>query len=150
MDDRTVYRSFSPGEGFVVQEDAPRAENDSVDQEDFPRAKDEDDQKDSSSADDPVDLEDFLMPGFGRRIILSRTDDSPTRSTTESSHKIIRTHGLISGLILLTPDPSQRLWSPPDGYLRLYESFSRTPVCGFPFQSSWLSIVLVEKLQFLN
>ncbi|KFK29567.1 hypothetical protein AALP_AA7G151500 [Arabis alpina] len=80
-----------------------------------------------------VDPNNPLGPGLGPGIELVRIDNMSSQSTVDTIRDMIRDRGLlIVEEDILVPTTYDRPWTPPDGFLCLYESFFNASALWFP------------------
>ncbi|KFK43831.1 hypothetical protein AALP_AA1G179200 [Arabis alpina] len=88
-----------------------------------------------------VDPRNPLGPGLGPEIELVRIDNMPTLSTIDTIRDMIRGRNLlISEEDILIPTAYDRPWTPPDGFLCLYESFFNASALWFPLPKLLIAV----------
>lgn len=104
-----------------------------VDGEDI---KDEEVEERSYRSETPDNLDTDMGPALDRHIVLQRSDDTPMQPTWVSIDMMMANRYLVNNVTFRIPFTEECPWSPPDGFIYLYESF-------FSAVGLWISLPLL-------
>lgn len=136
--------AHSPVEDFHEREYTPQSGP--INEEDHNSVKEELNSKSSYRSETLDDMKEDIGPGLGRHIILQRNDNTPTRSTWIFVDTMMANQGLRNDLTFLIPNSDQHPWSPPEGFIFLYESFFTASGLWFPLPTVLVDYCLYRKI----